>query len=150
MQRYLSLLPFLAAVFAVSLSGALFRPGEWYLSLQKPSFTPPGWLFAPAWTVLYVFIAVAGWKLWQAAGTGVAFGFWVAQLLLNASWSWVMFGRHEIGNAMIVLCLMWLSIVGFIVTAWPASRTASLLFLPYLAWVTFAGALNFAIWRLNP
>jgi tryptophan-rich sensory protein len=75
--------------------------------------------------------------------------FWVAQLLLNAAWSWAMFGANRIGLAMADLVLMWLAIVGFIVTAWPASRTAAVLFVPYLAWVSFAGALNFAIWRLN-
>lgn len=150
MPRYLTLLPFLAIVFAVSLSGVMFPPGTWYQGLQKPAFTPPGWLFGPVWSTLYVMIAVAGWLVWQRAGSKPALTFWVVQILLNASWSWMMFGRHQIGAAMLILCLLWLAIVGFIVKAWPISRIASGLFIPYLAWVTFAGALNFAIWRLNP
>lgn len=150
MQRFLSVIPFLAAVLAVSVTGAMFRPGPWYLTLQKPAWTPPGWLFAPVWTTLYVMIAVAGWLVWRRAGFSAALWFWVVQLGLNASWSWIMFGRHEIGAALAVIGLLWLTIAGFIVSAWPASRTASLLFVPYLAWVSFASALNFAIWRLNP
>lgn len=149
MQRYLALLPFLAAVLAVSLSGAMYRPGAWYLALQKPTWTPPGWLFAPVWTTLYVMIAMAGWMAWLQRGFGALLAIWATQLLLNASWSWVMFGRHEIGTALLVLGLLWLTILAFAIKAWPQSRAASLLFAPYLAWVSFAGALNFAIWQLN-
>jgi translocator protein len=149
MQRYATLLPFLIAVFAVSSTGALFRPGPWYKALRKPAWTPPGWLFGPVWSVLYVMIAVAGWLVWERAGIGPVLALWAAQLIVNASWSWVMFGRQQIGLAFATLGLLWLAVASFVVAAWPVSQTASLLFVPYLAWGTFAGVLNFTIWRLN-
>jgi translocator protein len=149
MQSYLTLVPFLAAVLAVSSTGAFFRPGVWYAGLRKPSWTPPNWLFGPAWAVLYVMIAFAGWFVWQAVGVGPVLALWFGQMLINASWSWVMFGMRRIGAALATLVLLWLSIAAFIIFAWPIAPNASLLFMPYLAWVTFAGALNFAVLRLN-
>jgi translocator protein len=149
MMRAMTFLPFLVAVLAVSTTGALFRPGPWYTGLRKPVWTPPGWLFGPVWSVLYVMIAVAGWLVWERVGFGGLLALWTVQLLINASWSWVMFGRRRIGMALATLCLLWLAVTAFIMAAWPISPTAALLFLPYLAWGTFAGALNFTIWRLN-
>ena len=149
MYHYATFVPFLAAVVAVSLTGALFRPGPWYQTLRKPSWTPPGWLFGPVWSTVYVMIAVAGWLVWQREGLAPALAIWLAQLLVNASWSWVMFGRRQIAGALATIVLLWFCVVAFIWAAWPISPTASLLFLPYLAWGTFAGALNFTIWRMN-
>jgi translocator protein len=149
MWTYLTLLPFLAAVFAVSLTGALFRPGPWYRDLRKPTWTPPGWLFGPVWSVLYVMIAVAGWLVWQEVGFGPILAIWIIQLLFNASWSLVMFGMKKVGWALVTLCLLWVGVAAFIIAAWPVSPTASLLFVPYLMWGTFAGALNLTIWRMN-
>lgn len=150
MANWSTLLVFFGLVFVTALSGALFMPGAWYQGLAKPSFTPPNWLFAPAWTVLYAMIAVAGWLVWERAGMGPAMYAWGAQLVFNGMWSWIMFGRKEIGWALVDLIAMWLSIVAFIVLAWPVSQLAALLFVPYLAWVSFAGLLNQSIWRLNP
>jgi translocator protein len=149
-QNYSSLIPFIASVIAVSLTGSMFRPAEWYKSLAKPSWTPPSWLFAPVWTLLYIAIAVAGWLVWKQVGFGQALIVWTIQLLLNGSWSYVMFGAKNIGAAMLTLCALWLSVALFAWLAWPIDQTASMLFWPYLVWVSFAGALNFAIWRLNP
>ncbi len=149
MQNFTSLIPFGVAVIAVSITGSMFRPGDWYATLKKPSWTPPGWLFAPVWTMLYVAIAVAGWLVWQQAGFGPALAVWIIQLALNGAWSYVMFGRKQIGAAMLTLCALWLFVALFAWLAWPISQTASLLFWPYLAWVSFAGALNFTIWRSN-
>lgn len=139
----------MALVAAVAAFGGQFRPGAWYAALAKPAWTPPGWLFPPVWTALYVMIAVAGWLIWRAPAGGAAPAFWIAGLILNATWSWLFFGRHDIGLALADILLLWLTIAGFIVSAWPVDRRASLLFLPYLAWVGFASALNFAIWSLN-
>ncbi len=150
MLEWLSLAPFLAAVFIVALSGARFMPGAWYASLEKPPWTPPNWLFAPAWTALYLVIAIAGWLVWQREGLGMALGLWGANLVFNAAWSWLMFGRRRIAAALADAIAMLLTIVAFIGTAWPSSQTAALLFLPYLAWVTFAAALNYEILRRNP
>ena len=150
MTHWLSFLPFLAIVAAVAVSGAVFIPGDWYKSLDKPTWTPPDWLFAPAWTVLYLMIAIAGWLIWQSQGIGLALGFWVANLIFNAVWSWLMFGRHKIGAALADAIAMLVTIIGFVALAWSSSQTAALLFLPYMAWVAFATMLNYAIFRMNP
>lgn len=148
-MRYVSLAVFFALTFAAALTGGLFKPGAWYAGLAKPSWTPPNWLFAPAWTVLYIMIAVAGWRIWEAGHRGPALWLWIGGLIVNALWSYLFFGLQKPGIAFVDLVAMWLSIVAFIVIARGVDTTASLLFVPYLAWVTFAGALNFAIWRLN-
>lgn len=149
MATYLPLGAFLVLVFIAATTGGLFQPGPWYASLAKPSWTPPNWLFPVAWTVLYTMIAVAGWKVWQAEGIRAALVVWGIGLAFNMAWSWIMFGRQEIGLALIDLILLWIAIVTFMLLAWPVSRTAVYLFVPYFFWVSFAGALNFAVWRLN-
>lgn len=146
----LSLLPFVIIVIGVAASGAVFMPGEWYRSLNKPSWTPPSWLFAPAWSVLYLMIAIAGWMVWRAAGLSLALGVWALNLAFNAAWSWLMFGRRQIAAALIDALGMLVTIIAFILLAWPISHYASLLFVPYLAWVAFAATLNATILRLNP
>lgn len=150
MQKYTSLILFLVITVAAATSGSVFMPGPWYEALAKPSWTPPNWLFPIAWFVLYFMIAVAGWLAWRTQGFGVSVKFWIAQLIFNAAWSYIMFGAQQIGWAMVDLTAMWLMIVGFIVTVWNSSRAAGLLFLPYLAWTTFAGILNLAVWNMNP
>jgi tryptophan-rich sensory protein len=149
MGRYAQLALFIALVAVVTFSAGQFMPGAWYQTIAKPTWTPPSWLFGPVWSMLYVMIAVAGWVAWQNHEARPARPIWVVQLLLNGLWSPVMFGLHQIGLALIVVVLMWLSIAAFIAVAWRPARTAALLFVPYLAWVSFATALNFAIWRLN-
>lgn len=150
MNDVLSFLPFFAAVFVVAISGSLFMPGEWYETLDKPAWTPPNWLFAPAWTVLYVMIAAAGWLVWREDGFNLALAVWAANLVFNAAWSWLMFGRRQIGLALIDAIAMLATIIAFMALAWPLSETAALLFLPYLAWVAFATLLNWSILRRNP
>lgn len=150
MTSWLTLVPFLAAVVVVALAGMKFMPGEWYAALAKPPWTPPNWVFAPAWTTLYLMIAVAGWLVWRAEGVGPALAIWVANLMFNAAWSWLMFGRHEIGWALADAMAMLITIVLFVVAAWSVSRAAALLFVPYLAWVGYATALNWAIFARNP
>jgi len=106
-------------------------------------------VFGPVWTVLYIMIAIAGWVVWRAGDRGAALAAWSVALVLNALWSWLFFGRHAIGWALADILALGLAIVIFIVAAWNVSRTASLLFVPYLMWVSYATALNAAIWRLN-
>ncbi|MBI1384934.1 MAG: sensory protein TspO [Rhizobiales bacterium] len=144
-----SLIVFLALVALVALSGVFFAPGAWYDSLSKPSWTPPGWLFGPAWTILYIMIAIAGWLVWAVAPVSSAMAFWVAQLIFNAAWSWLFFGLKRMDLALGDIAFMVAAIVGFIGTAWPVSETAALLFVPYLLWVLFAGSLNASIWMRN-
>jgi len=140
---------FLALVALAAWSGTTFLPGPFYAALQKPGFTPPDAIFAPVWTVLYVMIALAGWIVWRAQGLGPALWLWIAQLVLNAAWPWLMFGRKQIDYALIDVTALWLVVLAFIVVAWPVRRSAALLFVPYLLWVSYAAALNFELWRLN-
>lgn len=150
MANWVSFPPFVAAVFLAALSGTLFRPGAWYKTLEKPSWTPPDWVFAPAWTALYLMIAIAGWLVWRAEGFGPALGIWLINLIFNAAWSWLMFGRKQIKAALTDALAMLATIVAFILAALPVNRDAAVLFLPYLGWVTFAALLNWAILRRNP
>lgn len=149
MRSVLTLLIFLAFVAAAALTGMTFLPGPWYEALVKPSWTPPNWVFPPAWTVLYVMIAIAGWRVFETQGVGKALIVWIVSLQLNAAWSVFMFKEHDIGLAAADISALWLSIVAFIALTWNSNRLASLLFVPYLAWVSYAAALNFAIWKLN-
>ncbi|HSN68981.1 MAG TPA: TspO/MBR family protein [Thermoanaerobaculia bacterium] len=147
----ISLLVFVALVAAAAVTGAQFQPGGWYASLAKPSWTPPNWLFGPVWTLLYIGIAVAGWLIWRKTGRiDRAIGVWIAQLVLNAVWSWLFFGMHRPDLALVDIVAMLILIALFIVLARRISPVASYLFVPYLVWVSYATALNFAIWRANP
>jgi benzodiazapine receptor len=144
-----SLLVFvLLAVIAAS-SGILFKPGQWYQSLRKPRWTPPNWLFGPVWSVLYIMIAVAGWMIWNAAPTSAAMWFWGLQLVVNATWSGVFFGMRRMDLAFYDIGLLWILVAAFILTSAGISTVAALLFVPYLIWVSIAGALNWTVWRMN-
>ena len=141
---------FFALVFVAASSGAVFKPGEWYDEMAKPSWNPPNWAFPVVWSILYIMIAVAGVLVWKAEGFGLAVAFWGVQLVLNALWSALFFGMRRMDLAFYEVIFLWLSIVGFIVTAWPISQLAALLFVPYLVWVTIAATLNWTVWGLNP
>ena len=150
MNRHLPLILFLVLVLGGGLFlGFLTAPGAWYAGLAKPAFNPPGWLFGPAWTVLYVLIAVAGWRIWRRERHGWPMKLWWAQLGLNFLWSPVFFGAHQIGAAFLVILLMLAAILAFIAVAWRQDRVAAWLFVPYAAWVAFASVLNGSIWALN-
>jgi benzodiazapine receptor len=132
-----------------SLIGYLTLPGAWYQELQKPSFNPPGWIFGPVWTLLYVLIGIAGARVFiRERGTWLP-KLWFTQIALNFAWSPVFFTLQRPDLALVVLATMWLAILTFIAVAWNRDRPSALLFLPYAAWVSFAGLLNGAIWWLN-
>jgi translocator protein len=147
--RYTGLFVFLALVAAAAYFGMTYEPGPFYAALQKPAWTPPNNWFAPVWTVLYVMIALAGWIAWRAQGFGPLLWLWLLQLCLNGAWSYLMFGEKQITSALVDISALWLAILTFILVAWPVRRSAALLLVPYLLWVSFAAALNFEIWRLN-
>jgi benzodiazapine receptor len=145
-----ALVLFLALVLGGGLLiGYLTAPDAWYVALDKPAFTPPGWLFAPAWTLLYVLIAIAGWRVWRLGSRHFAMRVWWIQLMLNFAWSPVFFGAHRIGFALVVIVALLVAIAAFIVSAWPRDRVAAGLFVPYAAWVAFASVLNGSILALN-
>jgi benzodiazapine receptor len=129
--------------------GATNMPGAWYASLQKPSFNPPNWIFAPTWTVLYVLIAVVGWRTYLRRAEGTALKAWVGQMLLNLAWSPTVFTFHSLGAGLAVILGMLLLILTFIVLQWGRDRTSALLFVPYASWVAFASLLNYSLYRLN-
>ena len=147
----MSLIVFIAMVSAAAFIGIQFGPGPWYAALHKPPWTPPGWLFAPVWTVLYAAIAVAGWSVWRSKAVSVTkpILIWLLQLMLNGLWSWLFFGLRRPNLALFDIFALLITIGWFIASAGKISRVAAWLFVPYALWVGFATALNFAIWQLN-
>lgn len=148
----LALVGWLALTFAAAAIGSFFLPGEWYSRLEKPPWNPPNWIFGPVWTVLYTTMAIAAWLVWKRGGLAAQRGplaLFLLQLLFNALWSPLFFGLRLPGLAFVDLLALWVALLGTLVTFWKADRIAGAMLVPYLAWVTFAGALNFTIWRLN-
>jgi len=147
------LLSFLVFTLTVGfLAGQVTAPNipSWYNALAKPSFNPPSWVFAPAWTALYVLMAVAAWRVWRLKGFRTpALGLWLVQLGLNFAWSFIFFGAHAPAPAFAELILLWLAIGATLVAFRRIDRLADWLLVPYLAWVSFAGVLNFWVWQLN-
>ena len=144
---------FLGLCIAAAATGIVFRPGEWYAKLNQPAWRPPDALFGPVWLVLYVMIATAGWLVWRQAGlvgATLPLGLYVLQLALNGTWSWLAFRRRRLDLAALDMAGLWLAIVATILAFLPISTLAAWLMVPYLAWVSFALALNVKLWRLNP
>jgi len=136
-------------VAAGSLVGYSSIPGPWYQDLQKPAFNPPNWIFGPVWTALYVIIGIAGARVFIRERGNWLPKIWFLQMALNLVWSPIFFTLHRPDLALAVLVAMLLAILTFIAMAWSRDRPSALLFLPYAAWVSFAGLLNGAIWWLN-
>ncbi|MGF6773831.1 benzodiazapine receptor [Paraburkholderia sp. GAS199] len=150
MRRLPSLVVFLVLTFAAAAAASQFLPDAWYAGLQKPAFNPPNWVFPPAWTVLYVLMAVAAWRVWIRSGLTAAIVLWVVQLLFNAAWMWLFFGLHRPGIALVDISILLALIVVLAVAFWRRDRWAGGLLLPYIGWVAFAAVLNHALWQLNP
>lgn len=148
----LALAGWLALCFGAAAFGGLFGPSEWYAQLRKPAWNPPGWLFGPVWSALYTLMAVAAWLVWRRGGFAAqrpALMRFLAQLALNAAWTPLFFGLHRPGAALAELLLLWVAILATTTAFFKVSHPAGWLMLPYLAWTSFAAALNAALWRLN-
>lgn len=148
----LALIGWFALCFSATGTAVFVSTGDWYATLQKPSWNPPAWLFGPVWTILYAMMAVAAWLVWRRGGWPVqrlALGLFVAQLVLNALWTPLFFGLHRPGLALVDLGLLWAVLAATVAVFWRVRRTAGALLLPYLAWSSFAAVLNLTIWRLN-
>lgn len=132
--------------------GSRFMPGEWYASLVKPSWNPPGAVFGPVWTVLYILMGVAAWLVWKRegfSGAKIALALFIGQLVLNALWSYLFFGLRQPMWAFFEIILLWIVIVLTMVSFWRVRPAAGVLFIPYVCWVGFALVLNLQLWRLN-
>ncbi len=125
----------------------------WYATLAKPSWNPPNWLFGPVWTTLYVLMAVAAWMVWNRrahVGAQAALVLFAVQLVLNTLWSFLFFGAESPAAAMLEILVLWIAIAATIWSFRKISPPAAWMLAPYLAWVSFASCLNYAIWTLNP
>ena len=150
MSNRIALLAFiLLTVGGGLLIGVATAPGDWYAGLQKPPFNPPNWVFGPVWTVLYILIAIAGWRIWRRDPHGAAMKFWIAQLALNFIWSPLFFSAHLPGAAFVVIIALLVVILAVIMLTLDRERVSAWLLVPYALWVAFAALLNASIWWLN-
>jgi tryptophan-rich sensory protein len=125
---------------------------SWYVTLVKPSWTPPGSVFGAVWSTIYLLMGIAAWTVWRRrgfAGASFPLTLFVVQLALNAGWSVVFFGLRLPGLAFVEMIVLWLLILATTIVFWRIAPIAGILFVPCLLWVVFAAALNFSIWRLN-
>lgn len=154
-QQFLGLIVWLMVSVAVSAIGAVasIEASSFYGQLVQPAWAPPGWLFGPVWTLLFALMAVAAWLVWRGGGfraNRVALILFLVQLVFNALWSWLFFAWQLGGLAFADILLLWLLIVATLVAFWRVRALAGALLLPYLLWVSFAAALNYSVWQLNP
>lgn len=141
---------FMAASCTAAATGSLFPPDRWYRALNKPSWTPKDWMFPVAWVTLYILSSVAATLVAGREGVGLALAFWAFQIAANTLWSPVFFGLKRIRAAMISLVVLWLAVFGTLVSFLLVLPVAGWMMVPYLAWVSVAGALNWSILRRNP
>jgi len=152
MKKYAACLLFVLIMFTAALPAAFFPPGDWYLSLNKPGWNPPSYLFGPVWSSLYILIGIAGWRVWLArnqAWSKQALVLWGLQWVLNAAWSLLFFGVKSPAVALLEIIVLWGTILAFMVVTRKHDRLATGIFVPYLLWVSFATVLNATIWYLN-
>lgn len=143
-------LTFFAACCAAAATGAMFDPGDWYEGLNKPSWNPPKWLFPVAWTVLYFAMSYSAMRVGMKDGSSQALAFWALQIALNTLWTPIFFGLKRMRTALYVIGFLWLSVVATTVAFFQIDTLAGILFLPYVAWVSTAAALNYSVMTLNP
>lgn len=154
-RKILGLVLWLLVTFAAAGLGGAASAGSpaFYQELVRPSWAPPASLFGPVWTLLYVLIGVAAWLVWKQGGFQASRGallLFFAQLAANAAWTWIFFAWRLGALAFLEILLLWALILATLIAFWRIRPLAGALLVPYLAWVTFAAALNWAIWRLNP
>ena len=154
-RQALGLVGWLLVAFAAAAAGGLAsaNAGDFYSELVRPTWAPPGWLFGPVWSVLYALMGIAAWLVWRArgfSGARAALFLFIAQLAVNALWTWLFFVWREGALAFAEIVLLWLMIAATIGLFWRVSKLAAVLLVPYLGWVSFASVLSFATWRLNP
>lgn len=155
MPSFMKLIVAVILTVGIGSLGGIFTASEvgtWYAGLQKPSFNPPSWLFAPVWTLLYLLMGISVYLVWKqppSPARRMATGVFIVQFVFNFLWSFIFFKLHLIGWALAEIIVMWVLILITIVLFARLSRTAAWLLVPYLAWVSFATVLTAAIYKLN-
>jgi tryptophan-rich sensory protein len=154
-KQILGLLAWLAISFSAAAVGGLASAdaATFYRELARPGWAPPGWLFAPVWSLLYLLMGIAAWLVWRERGfrsASFALSLFLVQLGANALWTWLFFVWHRGAFAFAEILVLWLLILGTVIAFWRVRRLAGALLLPYLGWVTFASALTYSIWKRNP
>lgn len=154
-KQILGLIGWLVISFAASAVGAVasIQAKSFYSQLAQPTWAPPSWLFGPVWTLLYAMMAIAAWLVWRSGGfrtNRIALSLFFAQLLSNALWSWLFFAWHQGALAFADIIILWVLILATLVSFWRVRPLAGALLIPYLLWVSFALALNYSVWQLNP
>ncbi|MGH7690285.1 MAG: TspO/MBR family protein [Gemmatimonadaceae bacterium] len=151
----LGLVGWLAVSFAAAAVGAVasIQAQSFYGQLVQPSWAPPPSLFGPVWTVLYALMAVAAWMVWRSGGiraNRASLSLFVVQLAVNALWTWLFFAWHRGALAFVDIVVLWVLIGATLIAFWRVRRAAGVLLVPYLLWVSFAAALSYVMWQLNP
>lgn len=154
-KQFIGLVAWLVVCFVAAGLGsaASVQAGSFYMELVRPAWAPPSSIFGPVWTALYATMSIAAWLVWRLDGfrsARTALTVFLAQLLLNALWSWLFFAWHLGGPAFAEILLLWVLIVATLISFWRIRPLAGALLLPYLLWVSFASALNYSVWQLNP
>ena len=155
-MNYKRLIISLALPQLAGIVGSVFTTSAipiWYATLQRPSFSPPNWLFGPVWILLYILMGISVYLVWQKidkdkTARGALWLFWI-HLFFNAIWSIIFFGLHNPGLAFVNIIIIWLLIIILMVKFWKINKWSTYLLIPYLLWVSFASALNYFIWYLN-
>ena len=155
LKQILGLVGWLVVSFIAAGIGAAasVQAGPFYAELVRPEWAPPGWVFGPVWTALYVLMGVAAWLVWRVGGfraAKLALTLFLVQLALNALWSWLFFGWHLGAWAFADVLLLWAMIAATLIAFWRIRPLAGALLVPYLLWVSFASVLNYSVWQLNP
>jgi len=153
--QVIALIAWFAVVFAAAAIGAIAsaQAASFYSQLVQPAWAPPPWLFGPVWTALYTLMAIAAWLVWRDGGfrgNRAPLSLFLWQLALNATWTWVFFAWHLGALAFLNILVLWILIATTLAMFWRVRWLAGALLIPYLAWVGFAAALNWSLWRLNP
>jgi benzodiazapine receptor len=153
-NRWLGLIGWLAAAYTAAAIGAVasISAAQFYADLVRPSWAPPGWVFGPVWSVLYSCMGIASWLVWRTQSEKVprALALYLVQLAFNALWSWLFFAWHQGRWASIEIVVLWVLLALTLGSFWRVRPAAGILLLPYFLWVSFAVALAFTTWRLNP
>lgn len=156
MRNWIKLIISLALPQIIGLTAAYFTQtgeGSWYRSVEKPGWNPPGWVFGPVWTILYILMGIAFYLVWKsntpAKTKSIAMIFWIIQLVFNFFWTIIFFGQHQIGWALVEIIALWLLILFTIFAFARINKVAAWLMVPYISWVSFATLLTGTIWMLN-